>query len=191
MFWLIIDQSRAAPPTLHLWHKGHIALFFFLFLFQWTVAHLCFPAGYWCHTIHHLLLRGDEGTDSPTRIPSGSSLGSFPRPLVPSAVSQGRFQLNSPNVWDILIPLLPRLSLHPHLWSPDSGRVHSWIKPSHCSLCALVFCMEIRGTVWMGLAFMCLLRCRTESVLLDSVLTTVMVVSSAYVVEKKGPPCVI
>lgn len=43
----------------------------------------------------------------------------------------------------------------------------------------------------MGLAFMCLLRCRTESVLLDSVLTTVMVVSSAYVVEKKGPPCVI
>lgn len=30
-----------------------------------------------------------------------------------------------------------------------------------------------------------------ESVLLDSVLTTVMVVSSAYVVEKKGPPCVI
>lgn len=41
----------------------------------------------------------------------------------------------------------------------------------------------------MGLAFMCLLRCCTESVLLDSVLTSVMVVSSAYVVEKKVPPC--
>lgn len=38
------------------------------------------------------------------------------RPLVPSAVSQGRFQLNRLNVWDVLIPQPLRLSLHSHLW---------------------------------------------------------------------------
>lgn len=41
------------------------------------------------------------------------------RPLIPFTVSQGRFQLNTLNVGDILIPLSPRLSLQPHLLRPD------------------------------------------------------------------------
>lgn len=42
------------------------------------------------------------------------------RPLIPLTLSQGRFQLNTLNVRDILIPLSPHLSLEPHLLNLDS-----------------------------------------------------------------------
>lgn len=160
MFWSIIDQSGTPPPprSLHLCQKGHRAL----------------------------VLSADSGTP---RLPSGTLMSHYSsspierrrgdgrthqdlqrqlprqpaRPLVPSAASQGRFQLNSASVWDILIPPHPaRLSRRPHLWSPDSGRVNPWIKPSLCSLCVLVFYMEIRGAVWMGLASSYLFGCHIE-----------------------------
>lgn len=153
-------SQPTTTPMLHLWHKGHIVLVLF-FSGQW---HIAAPCGILMSHYSSSPIERRWGNGFTYEDPQQQLSGQLSRPLVPSAASLGRFQLNSPNVWDILIPLSHRLSLHPHLWSPDSGRVHPWIKPSLCSLCVLVFYMEIRGAVGRGLAFLCLFRCHIERV---------------------------
>jgi hypothetical protein len=59
--------------------------------------------------------------------------------------------IKQPARWGRFNPLPPRLSRHPHLWSPDSGSVDPGVKPSLHSLCVLLFYMEIRRDTVNGI----------------------------------------
>lgn len=49
------------------------------------------PARYWCHTIHHLPLRVDEGMNSPAGVSSGRSPDTLPALLSPAQCPRGGF----------------------------------------------------------------------------------------------------
>lgn len=132
MFWLIIDHTRIPPsPLLQLLHKAHT-----LFSSEADSGTPPSPARYWCHTIHHLLLRVNEGMNSPTGVSSGSSLDTFPA-LCRLCSVPGEVSIKQPECLGHFNPSTTSFISAPTPLEHKSGRVHLWIKLSLSSFCVL------------------------------------------------------